>query len=125
MFEDASAPTKRNALADWVLRGSVAAAFLLIGWEKFPSNPNGEWPRMFAQIGFGQWFRYCTGLVEMLGAALVLLPWTVNMGLAILACTMAGAALVHIFVLHHPSNCIIPAAICGGLTAFLISRRIR
>lgn len=125
MFEEAGAPVERNALTDWLLRGSVAAAFLLIGWEKFPSDPNGEWPRMFAQIGLGQWFRYCTGVVEMLGAALVLLPWTVNIGLAILAGTMAGAALIHIFVLRHPFNCVIPVAICSGLTAFLISRRRR
>ena len=123
MFDDAGAPPQRNALTDWVLRGGIALAFLLFGWEKFPSDANGEWPRFFAQVGFGQWFRYFTGIVEMLGAALVLVPWTVNIGLALLACTMACALVIHIFVLHHPLNCIVPSALCAALTVFLIGRR--
>jgi putative oxidoreductase len=120
MFDNAGAAPERNALTDWVLRGGIALAFLLFGCEKFDSNS--EWPSMFAQIGLGQWFRYLTGVVEMGGAALLLIPWTVNAGLAALACTMGGAALIHVFVLHHPFNCVIPGALCAGLMAFLISR---
>jgi putative oxidoreductase len=123
MFDNAGAAPERNALTDWVLRGGIALVFLLFGWEKFDSHS--EWPSMFAQIGLGQWFRYFTGVVEMAGAAFLLVPWTVNAGLTVLSCTMAGAALIHIFVLHHPFNCVIPGALCAGLTAFLISRRRR
>ena len=79
--------------------------------------------RFFSQVGLGQWFRYVTGIVEMAGAVLVLIPWTVSAGLVLLASTMAGAALIHIFVTRHPSNAIIPLAILAALFAFWRSRR--
>jgi uncharacterized membrane protein YphA (DoxX/SURF4 family) len=123
MFDQAAAPTERNALTDWVLRGGIGVAFLLFGLEKFPSDPNGEWPRFFAQVGIGQWFRYLTGIVEVSGAALVLIPWTVNLGMAVLAVTMAGAAAIHVFVMHHPFNAIIPGAIGAIVAAVRFSRR--
>jgi uncharacterized membrane protein YphA (DoxX/SURF4 family) len=123
MFDESSAALERNAMTDWVLRGAIALSFALFGGEKFSSS--GEWPRMFAQIGLGQWFRYFTGVVEMVGAGLVLVPRAANIGLALLACTMAGAVVIHIFVLHHPFNCIIPGAFCAGLIVFLNSRRKR
>ncbi len=123
MFEQATTGTQRNVLTDWVLRGGIALAFLLFGWDKFPSGPDAEWVRFFAQIGWGQWFRYFTGVAEMLGALLVLIPWTVTAGLGLLACTMAGAALIHIFVMHHPPNAIIPLVFLAGLIGFWLSRR--
>lgn len=125
MFEQAKAQGSRNAITDWVLRGGIAFAFVLFETEKFPSGPDGQWVKFFADVGVGQWFRYATGVVELLGAALVLIPWTVNAGLALLACTMAGAAFIHIFVLHHPFNAPIPLVILTGLVVFLLSRRNR
>jgi hypothetical protein len=44
MFDQAAAPTERSAVTDWVLRGGIGLAFLLFGFDKFPSDPNGEWP---------------------------------------------------------------------------------
>ena len=122
MFEQATTRTERNVLTDWVLRAGIALAFLVFGWDKFPSAPDAEWVRFFAQIGWGQWFRYVTGVTEMLGAVLVLIPWTVTAGLALLACTMAGAALIHIFVMRHPFNAILPLAFLAVLIAFWRSR---
>ncbi len=49
MFEQATTRTKRNALTDWVLRAGIALAFLLFGWDKFPSAPDAEWVRFFAR----------------------------------------------------------------------------
>ena len=57
------------------------------------------WLRIFDQIGFGQWFRYFTGVVEIAGALLLLVPATRMWGAALLACTMCGALLVHVFVM--------------------------
>src|SRR6185436_14642471 len=82
----------------WVARIAVAAAFLLIGASKFTSDPKGEWFKVFEQIGWGQWFRYFTGALQVAGAVFLLTPWTVTAGAAMLACTMAGAIVVHIFV---------------------------
>jgi hypothetical protein len=36
---------------------------------------------------------------------------------------MAGAVAIHIFVMHHPANGIIPGAICVILAAFWFGRR--
>jgi putative oxidoreductase len=121
MFEQAISSEPRNVIGDWALRGAIGLAFVVFGWDKFDSNS--MWPGFFRDIGAGQWFRYFTGVVEILGGALVLVPWTVTAGLAILAITMAGAALIHVFVLGHPGNCIIPLVFFIGLGAFWHSRR--
>lgn len=123
MFGEPSATLPRDRIGDWVLRGGVAFAFLLIGLDKFPSGENEQWVRFYDQIGIGQWFRYFTGVIEIAGAALVAIPKTARFGLAILAATMAGASLIHIFVMHHPGNVIITGGPCLGLMAFWWSRR--
>ena len=91
MFEQTSAADSRSVLVDWVLRAAIAAAFIVFGIDKFRGA---EWVMLFQQIGIGQWFRYCTGVVEIVGGVLVLIPRTITAGLALLACTMASAALI-------------------------------
>ena len=83
MFEQANVEP-RNALGDWILRGGIAVLFVLFGAEKFSSTPDSPWVNLFQQIGAGQWFRYFTGIVEVLGSVLLLIPWTVAAGLALL-----------------------------------------
>ena len=56
------------------------------------------WVRIFEQIGFGHSFRYFTGVVEIAGALLVIVPATRLQGAALLACTMCGALLTHALV---------------------------
>jgi len=125
MFDQTEANELRNNLGDWVLRGGIAFAFVLFGVDKFPSGPGAPWVAFFAQIGIGQWFRYCTGIVEIVGALLLLIPRTVTAGLVLLACTMAGASLIHIFVMGHPANAIITGAFLGGLVVFWLTRHDR
>jgi uncharacterized membrane protein YphA (DoxX/SURF4 family) len=121
MFEQSSLPERRNALGDWILRGSIAAAYCLLGSEKFGANS--QWVVMFQQIGVGQWFRYFTGVVEILGGVLLLTPWTVTAGLALLASTMASAALILAFVLGRPGDSIFPGIFFLALGAFWWNRR--
>ena len=123
MFEQANLREPRSALGDWILRGAIAVVFVLFGAEKFPSNPGSQWVRLFEQIGAGQWFRYFTGVVEILGGVLVLVPWTVTAGLALLASTMAAAALILTFVIGRPADSIISGGIFIGLAAFWWNRR--
>jgi putative oxidoreductase len=120
MFEQATAAEQPNPIGDWAGRGAIALIFALMGWEKF--NVNSMWPSFFQQLGWGEWFRYFTGVVEILGGILVLIPWTANAGLALLAATMGSAALIHIFVMGHPGNCVIPLAFFLGLAGFGWSR---
>jgi putative oxidoreductase len=93
---------KRGAIdvfTAWLPRLAVVFAFVVIGATKF-SNDRGEWYRIFALIGLGQWFRYFTGAVQVSGALMMLTPWTRTAGAFLLACTMIGAIIVDIFVVH-------------------------
>ena len=116
---------RRNVLSDWMFRGAIALVFVLEGTEKFSSDPHSSWVRLFQQIGWGQWFRYLTGAVEVLGSVLVLIPWTVTAGLALLACTMAAATLIVLFVIGRPADSVFPGIFFLGLAAFYWSRRRR
>lgn len=123
MFEQATVREPRNVLGDWILRGCIAVVFVVFGAEKFSSGPEAPWVKLFQQIGFGQWFRYFTGVVEVLGGVLVLVPWTVTAGLALLACTMAAAALILVFVIGRPGDSIVSVGCFISLAAFWWSRR--
>ena len=123
MFEQANLRAPRNALGDWILRGGIAMVFVLFGAEKFASDPGSPWVKLFQQVGAGQWFRYFTGLVEVLGGVLVLIPWTVTAGLALLACTMATAVLILVFVIGRPADSIFSGVFFVGLAAFWWNRR--
>jgi putative oxidoreductase len=105
-FESVS--ESRNVVGDWAIRIGVAGAFVIFGLEKFPSGPGSMWVNLFHQIGLGDWFRYFTGVVEVLGGLLVLIPRTALIGFVTLALTMACAALILAFVLRRPADCFFP-----------------
>ena len=123
MFEQDSEGGPRNAITDRVLRGGVAFAFVLFGADNFHSGPGTEWVTLYAQIGWGQWFRYFTGVVEIVGGLLVLIPWTARVGLALLAATMAGAALILDFVVRRPGDSILSICFFTCLATFCWARR--
>lgn len=122
MFEQATSANSRIVLVDWALRGAIAAAFLAFGLDKFRGA---EWAGLFQQIGIGAWFRYFTGVVEIVGGVLVLIPRTVTAGLWLLACTMASAALILALVIGRPGDSVIPAVFFLCLVLFWLSRRER
>ena len=75
----------------------------------------------FDQIGFGQWLRYLTGLIEVAGAVLLWMPRKQVIGAALLGGTMVGAVLTHLLILG-PSAA--PAIVLGLLcTAVLYIHR--
>jgi uncharacterized membrane protein YphA (DoxX/SURF4 family) len=121
MFEQASAAASRNVIGDWVVRGGIAFFFISAGVEKFSPH----WVKLFQEIGAGQWFRYFAGVVEILGGLLVLIPWTVTAGLALLACTMGSAALILIFVIGRPADSFISLPLFIALTLYGWNRRNR
>ena len=55
---------------------------------------------LFDAVGIGQWFRYVTGSLEVLGALLLIIPGKSAFGAGLLACVMAGAVVAHLTVLH-------------------------
>lgn len=115
MFEEVTSDKAPDKIGDWVLRVGIALAFVLFGLDKFPSDAGAQWVRFFDQVGVGQWFRYLTGIVEVIGGALALIPAAARVGLAILATTMAVASAIHIFVIRQPANAIITIGLCVGL----------
>lgn len=95
----------RSHVAEWTIRIGVAAFYLVFGMEKFGNDAH--WVRLFREIGAGDWFRYFTGMVEVLGALLVLVPRTVAIGLLLLGATMAGAVII-LCRLGRPADSVFP-----------------
>lgn len=112
-----------NSGTDWALRAIIFLVFLYFGAGKFKSDANTPWVVLYDQIGFGQWFRYFTAGIEILGAFLVLFPQTVTAGLAVLASTMAGATFIDVVVLHRFADAFFPFSILTGFIALWLHRR--
>jgi putative oxidoreductase len=81
----------------WTLRILLAVLFLYQGIDKFSDRR--LWLRIFEEIGFGQWFRYFTGVVEVTGGLMLLIPKATLVAVGLLVCTMIGALLVHVLVI--------------------------
>ena len=119
----------RPEITDWILRIGVGVFFFAVGAEKFSSHGAGAmWVKIFDQIGWGQWFRYATGVVELLGAILMLVPHRLVTlaGAGLLICSMFGAILAHVFVLGDPFASIIPLVlivVIAGAAAKLTKKR--
>ena len=92
----------------WVLQSLLALLFLYSGAEKW--NPNAVfWIELFGKIGIGQWFRYFTGSLEIICAILLLIPKTSAVAAMLLAFTMAGAVVTHMFILRDGYASFLPA----------------
>jgi len=116
-------PKFKNSAIDWALRAVIFAIFVFFGGGKFETNTNAAWIELYNEIGFGQWFRYVTGVVELLAAFLMLFPQTVSAGLALLGTTMVGAVLIDVIVLRRIADAFVPFAILGALIALWMHRR--
>ena len=110
-------PTAIGVILAWTARAAVVAAFVFIGVTKFSNNPNGEWVKVFEKIGWGQWFRYFTGAVQVTGALLMLTPWTLTIGALLLGCTMIGAMITDVVVMHAAGYTLLPFALLAIITA--------
>lgn len=63
----------------------------------------------FAQIGFGQWFRYFTGILEVSGAIGLPIPKTRFWAALQIATVMAGATVVNLSILKLPALALVTA----------------
>lgn len=95
------APTAR--LLDillWCVQALLALVFVSSSWAKLTGKP--EMVALFTAVGVGQWFQYVTGILELSGAVLIMVPKTKRIGAALLATIMLGALTAHLFILHVP-----------------------
>ena len=91
-------PGKALNIGLWTLQVLVALAFVAAGSGKLLGSA--AMIALFEAVGIGQWFRYVTGVCEVLGALLLIVPRTTAFGAVLLACVMAGAVVAHLTVLH-------------------------
>ena len=99
------------------VRVGIAAIFVVFAAGKFDGRPASEWVRIFGRIGFGQWFRVATGLIEIVGAILFVAPMTMRLGAGLLVATMVGAIIAHLTVLHDPFTSFIPLVLAAAVVA--------
>jgi putative oxidoreductase len=118
-----TANESNGGASGWAVRGGVACIFFVFGLEKFSADPSSHWVTLFHQIGAGDWFRNFAGVVEILGALLVLVPKTAMAGLALLAATMAAAVLILVFVLGRTADSLFPGVFFIALVVIIVIRR--
>ena len=107
---------RKTAPAVWILRAALAVAFVFAGAQKFPADT--MWVRLFARIGLGQWFRYVTGIVEVAGGLLLLIPRATAPAVALLTCTMA-----HMLVVGVGPQTVAVSVLLAGVLAVGWTRR--
>lgn len=88
---------KGRTVGLWVLRGLLGAAFLAVGGAKLAGVQ--AMVEIFDKVGIGQWFRIVTGLLEVSGGILLLIPRLTFYGAALLLLIMVGAVTAHLTVL--------------------------
>ncbi|HEY0912937.1 MAG TPA: DoxX family protein [Bradyrhizobium sp.] len=110
----ASAPPRWKSVSLWAVRGLLALAFASAGGAKLYGVP--MLVEEFQHIGLGQWFRYFTGTLELLGAVLILVPSLAAFGAMLLICIMVGATLMHLLVIGGSP---VPALVLLALSAIV------
>ena len=93
--------TASRLIGVWVLRVLLGLAFWTIGAVKLTGSLHTV--QLFANIGWGQWFRYFTGLLDITGALLVFVPRWTFYGALLLACTVGLAVVLTLADRIHDS----------------------
>ena len=97
-------PSRKATIALWTLRVLMAVLFVVSGIMKLTSNPMTV--QEFDAVGLGQWLRYLTGLMEVVGGLAVLVPTVSVYGAIILLVVDIGAFFAQLTSLHmdwiHP-----------------------
>jgi uncharacterized membrane protein YphA (DoxX/SURF4 family) len=110
----------RTALiALWGLQVGLATLFLFSGGSKLAGAP--AMVALFEAIGIGQWFRYVTGLIEVVSAVGLLVPALAPFGALLLASTMVGAIATHRFIVGGSPA--FPGVLLLGLFVVVWARR--
>jgi len=99
---------KLKRIAVRVLRVVLGLFFVLDGVIKLTGIS--KTVQLFERIGWGQWFRYLTGVIVLAGGVMILLRlrWTF-LGAVLCACTVGTGALLYAFNLHRDPT--LPAVI--------------
>ena len=102
----------------WALRIAVAGLFLFAGVIKLTGQP--MMVQEFETVGLGQWFRYATGVLEVIGAVMVLVPKVSALGGCLLLLVDVGAFVAQVTVLHKDWIHTIVIGIVIGFLIYLV-----
>lgn len=97
----ASVITYQNRAASlgiWALRLLLGALFISASLMKLSGQP--FMVAEFDMVGLGQWFRYFTGVLELVGGIAVLIPRSSVLGAILLLIVDLGAGVAQVAVLH-------------------------
>ena len=94
----ADLPSKSRAITIWTLRVVLGLIFLAVSAIKLTGA--GNTVEYFAAIGWGQWFRYFTGVLDIAGSALLFLPRWTCYGAIVLTCSVGLGAVISLTVLR-------------------------
>jgi putative oxidoreductase len=108
---DASRAGRKANVAVWTLQFVVASVFFLAGLSKMIFRLE-----IFDEIGWGMWFQYLTGALEMIGAVALVIPRTAGVAALAFVGLAVCAVNFHIFVLE---SSMIPIALLGLAAAFI------
>ena len=114
-----AAPRRGLNVALWIVQALLALAFLGASSTKLMGRP--DMVALFAAVGIGQWFRYVTGILELIGAVLILVPKTRSIAAGLLVAIMFGAIMTNLN-LH---TTIIPPLVLLLLASFVVWGRRR
>jgi uncharacterized membrane protein len=79
---------------------ALAGVFFLVGGAKLIGRH--DMVELFRSIGVGQWLRYVTGVLEVAGAAFMVVPLASGASALTLGTVMVAATLIELFVLRRP-----------------------
>jgi uncharacterized membrane protein YphA (DoxX/SURF4 family) len=112
-----AASGKGRLITLWTLSGIVALAFIGAGGAKLVGAA--AMVELFDKVGFGQWFRYVTGLLEVMGAIGLLISRYAFYAAALLAMVMVGAIIAHVTVLGTSPAAPVVLLVLSGTIAYL------
>ena len=108
------AASRGKTIGLWVLRLLLAALFLFAGLMKLSGQD--MMVQEFNVIGWGQWLRYFTGILELVGAIALLIPSVSAFGALILLAVDVGAFFAQLLILHQDViHTIVIGLLLGGL----------
>ncbi len=110
--------TKLKKAVTWVIQIVLAMIFLTMGMAKL-SGVEGT-IQLFEQIGFGQWFRFVTGAIEVTASILLLFGPYASLGAGLILITMTGAVMTHLWWI---GGSILPPLSLGAAAALLMALR--
>src|SRR5260370_27336417 len=105
----------------WALQIAGAAMFFMAGTPKLTGAES--MIQVFNAVGLGQWLRYFTGLLEVVGAAALLVPNFAGLAALWLTAVMVAAVIAHLTVLGGSSA--IPLALLIAIAIVAWWRRER